>query len=65
MRTRKPVDNLQHTHPRAWSIARNLGISVQNRRLNVLRDPRINRWTGRPHEHRGEIARRLRARPPA
>lgn len=23
-------------------------------------DPRINRWTGQPHEHQREIARRLR-----
>lgn len=23
-------------------------------------DPNINRWTGQPHEHRREIARRLR-----
>ena len=23
-------------------------------------DPRINRWTGQPHEHKREIARRLR-----
>jgi hypothetical protein len=23
-------------------------------------DPQINRWTGKPHEHKREIARRLR-----
>jgi len=23
-------------------------------------DPRVNRWTGKPHEHAREIARRLR-----
>jgi len=23
-------------------------------------DPRINRWTGKPHEHRREVSRRLR-----
>ena len=23
-------------------------------------DPRINRWTGKPHEHKREIARRAR-----
>lgn len=23
-------------------------------------DPRMNRWTGKPHEHKREIARRLR-----
>lgn len=62
MRKRKPVDNLRHTDPRAWSIAKRLGISVQNRRLNVFRDPRINRWTGEPHKHAREIARRRRQR---
>lgn len=57
---RKSLDRLQHTHPRAYEIARKLGISVQNRRLNGFRDPRINRNTGKPHEHRREIARHLR-----
>lgn len=47
------------------SAARNSEPSPKPRR-NVDRkpkgdfSPRINRWTGKPHEHRREIARRLR-----
>lgn len=26
----------------------------------VVREPALNRWTGKPHEHRREIARNLR-----
>lgn len=33
----------------------------QNRRLiHKYTDPKINRWTGEPHEHKREIARRER-----
>lgn len=42
------------------AIAASAGISVANRRLRRLADPRLNRWTGEPHQHRREIARRQR-----
>lgn len=34
--------------------------SVGRRRNPSNFDPKINHWTGRPHEHAREIARRLR-----
>lgn len=34
--------------------------SVGRRRNSSNFDPKINHWTGRPHEHAREIARRLR-----
>lgn len=47
-------------HPRLRSIAAAQGISIQNRRLARLVDTRLNRWTGLPHAHHRERARRQR-----
>jgi len=32
--------------------------SISKRQFSYSRPARINRWTGRPHEHKREIARR-------
>lgn len=50
----------KNIHPQAIAYARKNGIAPNHRRLARYANPNINRWTGKPHEHKREIARRLR-----